>query len=97
MPISVASHRNLVFVLNAGRTGNIAGFTLTQSGALRPLPDGVRSLSGPNAGPAQISFSPDGESLVVTEKSTGLLDLFSVDEDGAVGEATQVPSTGETP
>ncbi len=97
MPISVTSHRNLVFVLNAGGDGNIAGFTLARSGALRPLPDGVRSLSGPKAGPAQISFSPDGESLVVTEKNTGLLDQFSVDEDGTVSEATQVTSNGETP
>ncbi len=97
MPISVTSHRDLVFVLNAGGTGNIAGFTLTRSGALRPLPDGVRSLSGPNTGPAQVSFSPGGESLVVTEKNTGLLDLYSVDEDGVVSEATQVISNGETP
>src|SRR5215472_1514942 len=97
MPISVTSHRNLVFVLNAGGKGNIAGFTATSSGALRPLPDAVRSLSGPNAGPAQISFSPDGQSLVVTEKNTGLLDLYSVGEDGSVSEANQVPSNGETP
>ncbi len=97
MPISVTSHRNLVFVLNAGGTGNIAGFTLTPSGALQPLPDGVRSLSGPKTGPAQVSFSPNGESLVVTEKNTGLLALYSVDDDGAVSEATQVPSNGETP
>ena len=97
MPISVTSHRNLVFVLNAGGKGNIAGFTVTSAGGLRPLPDAVRSLSGPNAGPAQISFSPDGQSLVVTEKNTGLLDLYSVGEDGSVSEAAQVPSNGETP
>ena len=97
MPISVTSHRNLVFVLNASGTGNIAGFTVAGSGALRPLPDAVRSLSGPNAGPAQISFSPDGQSLVVTEKNTGLLDLYSIGDDGSVSEAVQVPSNGETP
>jgi 6-phosphogluconolactonase len=97
MPISITSHRNLVFVLNAGGDGNIAGFSVSGLGALRPLPDAARSLSGPDTGPAQISFSPDGESLVVTEKNTGLLDLFSVDEDGAVSKATQVPSNGETP
>jgi len=97
MPISVTSHRDLVFVLNAGGDGNIAGFTLTRSGTLRPLPDGVRSLSGPATGPAQISFSPNGESLVVTEKDTGLIDLYAVEEDGVVSEAIQVPSKGETP
>ena len=97
MPISVTNHRDLVFVLNAGGDGNIAGFTLTRSGALRPLPDGVRSLSGPATGPAQISFSPNGESLVVTEKDTGLIDLYAVEEDGVVSEAIQVPSKGETP
>jgi len=97
MPISVTTSRDLVFVLNAGETGNIAGFTLTRSGALRPIPDGIRSLSGPATGPAQISFSPNGDLLVVTEKNTGLVDLYSVEEDGAVSEAIQVSSNGETP
>jgi len=34
---------------------------------------------------------------VVTEKDTGLIDLYAVAEDGAVSEAIQVPSNGETP
>ena len=48
-------------------------------------------------GPAQVSFSPGGEVLVVTEKGTNLIDTFRVDEDGLAGQVVTHPSAGVTP
>lgn len=100
-PISVTSYKNLVYVLNAGGSGNITGFTLNKKGQLTPIANSTRNLSNNGAGaapgPAQISFSPDGDVLVVTEKGTNLIDTFPVDEDGMAGSVTTHPSAGVTP
>ncbi len=100
-PISVTNYKNLVYVLNDGGSGNITGFTLDKHGQLTPLADSTRNLSnngvGAAPGPAQISFSPDGDVLAVTEKNTNLIDTFSVDEDGVAGAVTTHPSAGVTP
>ena len=75
VPISVTVHGNLVYVLNAGGAGNISGFTLDQQGILAPLASSTRPLSASGVGPAQVSFSPDGRALVVTEKATSRIDV----------------------
>ena len=101
LPISVTNHKNLVYVLNAGGSGNITGFTLNKRGKLAPIAGSTRNLSnngvGAAPGPAQIEFSPDGEVLVVTEKATNLIDTYAVDEDGLAGSVTTDPSNGVTP
>src|SRR5262245_8133216 len=72
-PISVTSVDGLVYVLNAGGAGNIAGFTLSEDGRLTPIAGSTRPLSGAAVtGPAQIQFDPAGEQLLVTEKMTNL-------------------------
>ncbi|MBI5565931.1 MAG: beta-propeller fold lactonase family protein [Chloroflexi bacterium] len=100
-PISVTNYKNVVYVLNAGGSGNITGFTLSKRGKLTPIADSTRNLSnngvGAAPGPAQIEFSPDGEVLVVTEKATNLIDTYAVDEDGLAGSVTTHPSAGVTP
>src|SRR6266700_2583036 len=75
-PISVTVHQKWVYVLNTGgteRVGNIAGFNLSDDGQLSAIPGSIQPLSGTTA-PAQISFNPTGSALVVTEKSTSLID-----------------------
>ena len=100
-PISVANYKNVVYVLNDGGSGNIAGFTLSPHGQLTPIANSTRNLSNNGAGaapgPAQISFGPDGEVLAVTEKATNLIDTFQVDEEGVAGNVTTHPSAGVTP
>jgi 6-phosphogluconolactonase (cycloisomerase 2 family) len=100
-PISVTNYKNLVYVLNAGGSGNITGFRLGKHGQLTPIAHSTRNLSnngsGAAPGPAQISFSPAGDVLVVTEKNTNLIDTFRVDKDGAAGNVTTHPSAGATP
>ena len=71
----------LLYVLNAGGAGNITGHTVSRHGALSPLAGSSRPLSGAGAGPAQVSFDPRGETLVVTEKATNLIDTYEVDDD----------------
>src|SRR5207253_96166 len=86
-----------LYVLNAGGSGNISGFTVDNSGRLTPIAGSTQPLSGSNVGPAQVSFSPDGRQLVVTEKTTNLLDVYSVDANGIASGPTTTPSAGGTP
>jgi len=97
LPISVTVARNVVYVLNAGAPGNITGFTVGSTGGLTPIAGSTKSLSTAAAGPAQVSFSANGRQLVVTEKSTSLIDVYPVDEGGVAGERTSYTSAGGTP
>ena len=96
-PISLATHNDYVYVLNAGGAGNIAGFELTHQDKLKPIAGSVRPLSGANTAPAQISFNPSGDTLVVTEKATQVIDTYAVDEDGVASGPVAQPSNGATP
>lgn len=101
VPISLALYKNLLYVLNSGGSGNITGFTVDQSGKLSPVSGSTRLLSnngtGAAPGPAQISFSPDGNTLVVTEKATSMIDLYTVGKDGLASGPVVYPSSGTTP
>jgi 6-phosphogluconolactonase len=94
-PTSVAERDGLVYVLNNG-DATISGFRIA-GGKLEPLADSTRALSAPDADPAQISFSPDGRTLVVTERGTNAITTFVVDDRGHAQEATTIRSAGETP
>jgi 6-phosphogluconolactonase len=100
-PTSLALKGRLLYILNAGGSGNITGFTIGDNGQLRSLPGSTQPLSnggiGAAPGPAQVSFSPDGDWLVVTEKNTNLIDVYPVDASGVAGSPVSYPSTGETP
>lgn len=96
-PISLALDRKILYVLHAGTPNNITGFTVGQGGQLTPIPGSTRFLSAASTGPAQISFAPDGSALVVTEKGTNLIDVFTVDRDGLATGPTSYPAVGTTP
>jgi 6-phosphogluconolactonase (cycloisomerase 2 family) len=93
-PISLTVSGDLLYVVNAA-SGTIAGFTGARRGELVPLEDSTRSLAG--SGPAQISFSPDGRVLVVTDKTTNTIDTFAVGPDGRSSPARTNASNGATP
>ena len=98
-PTSVAVHGRVVYALNTGAEGsapNITGFTLTD-GKLTSLEGSTRPLSADDADPAQISFSPDGKTLVVTERGTNSISAYSVDEGGYAEGPTTIESSGATP
>jgi 6-phosphogluconolactonase len=96
-PVSITADRDVVYVLNAGGDGNISGFTQRRHGRLVAIPGSTRPLSGANTGPAQISFNPDGDILVVTEKATNLIDTYVVNDAGLSTGPFAQNSVGATP
>jgi 6-phosphogluconolactonase len=93
-PVAVAQHGNLVYVVNAGGTSNVTGFRLDHTGRLRPIPDSIAFLNTGSSGAASLSFSPDGQFLLVTEKATNNIDAFHVQIDGTLGPIVVNPSGG---
>jgi 6-phosphogluconolactonase len=93
-PKSVAEHDGLVDVLNTGEP-SLAGFRLRDTG-LEPLAGSRREL-GESADPAQVGFTPDGSTLVVTERGTNAIVFYPVEGEGLGGEPRTQPSTGPTP
>jgi len=89
MPTSIAVLDSQVYVLNAGGEANVAGFAL-EGDSLEPSGD-TRALHG--ADPAQIGFTPDGSSLIVTDRATDSLLELPV----AGGDAIRHASSGATP
>ncbi len=100
-PVSVAIHHNLVYVVHAGGAvgdvDSVSALHLDNHGGLMPLPGSSVSLSGANTAPAQIGFSPDGRSVVVTEKATNTIAVFPLDTDGHADTVVFNPSEGVTP
>lgn len=97
MPVSLTFNKNLLYVLNAGGIGNISGFKLDKTGHISALANSTRPLSGPAVGPAQVSFTPNGKMLVVTEKATSRIDTYSLDKNGVPGLPQVSASAGTTP
>ena len=96
-PISLATHGDLLYVLNAGGSGNVQGLRVSSAGALEAIAGSSRPLSNAAANPAQIGLSPDGQHLVVTEKGTNLLSVYEVSSDGSLTGPVTTPSSGTTP
>jgi len=95
-PISLALHGRVLYVLNAGGTGNITGFVVKHNG-LTPLAGSTRSLGTGSAGPAQVSFAPNGKTLVVTEKTSSTIDTYAVGPHGVAGPPIVNAAVGATP
>lgn len=96
-PTSVTEKAGLVYVLNAGGSGGVAGFRNHQ-GVLTALAGATGTLSA-NTGtaPAQVGFSDDGDVLVVSERNTQRLTSYLVGRDGTLTQKTVTPSSGAVP
>jgi 6-phosphogluconolactonase (cycloisomerase 2 family) len=94
-PRSVTERDGIVYVMSTGKPA-VIGFRLTGSG-LEPIPSGETALSSLHADPAQVSFSPDGTALVVTERGADMIVSFPVKHDGSLGALQAIPSSGPTP
>ncbi|HEY6039459.1 MAG TPA: beta-propeller fold lactonase family protein, partial [Kofleriaceae bacterium] len=97
MPISVTATDRLAYVLNAGGSGNIAGFWIDDDGALHRLAGATQPLSSAAANPAEIAFSPDGDTLIVSEQDTNVLDASSLDFFGRARGLVVHRSNGPVP
>jgi 6-phosphogluconolactonase (cycloisomerase 2 family) len=96
MPVSIASWGPFVYVLNAG-SDNITGFRINHLGDLTPIAGSTRSLSGSGVGGAQVSFNPNGRLVVVSEKATNKISVFTVEAQGLLSNAFVHNSSGMTP
>ncbi|MEP6495002.1 MAG: beta-propeller fold lactonase family protein [bacterium] len=96
-PISLTVKNHLLYVLNAGGSGNITGYLVTGDGRLLAIPNSTRPLSSSASGPAQISFSPLGNVLVVTEKNTNVISTYRLGLFGLMSNPIVTPSVGATP
>ena len=102
-PASVAVHRDLVYVLNAGGAGIVQGFEI-RGNDVRPLSASARSLGLANTdppnfltSPGQVGFTPDGRKLIVTTKAArSTIDVYDVRRDGRLSE-TAVMNPSATP
>jgi 6-phosphogluconolactonase (cycloisomerase 2 family) len=96
-PISLTVKRNLLYVLNAGEGNSIAGFRIAPNGHLRSLTGSKQPLSAQGVQPAQVLFNNTGDFLLVTEKATNHLDLYSVSATGLANGPSVKDSSGVTP
>jgi len=86
-PVSIAVHRNLLYVLDAGLAGFVSGFRIDDD-HLEPIEGSTRTLGLANtnppfflSSPAQVGFTPDGKQLLVTTKTSNTVDVFAVGDD----------------
>jgi 6-phosphogluconolactonase (cycloisomerase 2 family) len=93
-PKSVAEHAGLVYVANTG-DASLSGFRLGDGG-LEALP-GAKIELPKGADPAQVGFTPDGSTLVVTDRGTNSIALYPVGSEGRLGAPKVEPSSGPTP
>jgi 6-phosphogluconolactonase (cycloisomerase 2 family) len=103
-PVSISVHNNLVAVLNSGGAGSVTQYQLqwgrlVATGQTRSL--GLSNTTPPNflAGAGQVGYSPNGQFLVVTTKSsTSSFEVFSVGFNGNLSSSpTITPSTNAVP
>ena len=98
-PVSITVSDGLGYVLNHD-SDSIQGFTYDRSGDLHRLPDSARQLTPNPAGgltdAAQVQLSPNGRTLVVTERAANAIDTFTV-RAGDAGGARSHPSAGSVP
>jgi 6-phosphogluconolactonase len=92
-PNAIALHGNLAYVVNVGGSSNVVGFRL-DNGKFRQIPNSTRFLSTNTSGAGGLAFSPDGRFLVVIERLTNDIDVFSDQGDSTLSPIVVNPSAG---
>jgi len=93
-PTSVDEQRGQVYVLNSGGTPNVAAFAVRHG---RLVMIASRGLLPGAAGAAQVSASPDGRVLVVSERLSNRLETLPLDARGVPGAPVATASSGAVP
>lgn len=95
-PVSIAAHAGRVYVANAGTDSDYAGFTLSRTGTLTPIPGAVVPLpSGSN--PGDVLINRTGTRVVGTRVGTSLIDSFVVGRHGRLHAAAGSPFAAQGP
>lgn len=93
-PVSIDIAGDRAYVLNAGGRANVTAFALDRSGGLRPR--ATAPLAPGAEGAAQVSVSPDGRALVVTERVSNRLETLPL-RGGRIGAPIVTASAGAVP
>lgn len=102
-PVSVTEHQGVVYVLNAGGDGSIAGFEVSPEGVLSPIDGSVRSLelggTTPPTGnfPGQVGFDPSGSMLVVAGKGNQMIHVYPMEDNVPSAAPVTTASAGLVP
>ena len=100
MPVSLTVYKDMLYVLNSGGASpNITGFRITpeahQAKLLAPIPGSTQFLPNSSAAAAaEISFTPDGGSLLVTEPAVNQIVSFTVGSGGHAAPAGTFSASG---
>ena len=100
-PLSLTVRGDLVYVANQAppfakptTTPNITGFKMSNEGKLIPIPNSTITYPAGH-GPAQVEFSPSGETVVVTsgfqDEATSSVHGYKVQADGTLKEGLGSP------
>ena len=100
-PVSVAEDHGRVYVLNSGDTPSRGAANVTELasvfGHLVKVRGGSQDLAAGAAGTAQVSVTPDGRRLVVTERESNRIETLRLDGFGRPGEPVVNASSGTVP
>ncbi len=102
-PLSLTIHGDLVYVANQAApfanpvsVPNLMGFRISREGKLTPIANS-KLLFPAGQGPAQVEFSPDGKTVVVTSgfqgEDTSRIHSYKVQADGTLKEGPGSPLT----
>lgn len=96
-PTSLTVTGDRLYVLNAAGEGSLTGFTIEDDG-LVPIEGASAPLSGGKMpAPAQVAASPDGSTLVVTERATNQILTYEIGGDGSLAGPVINSAEGMTP
>ena len=99
-PVSLTFSDNRLYVVNAGdssHAANVTGFRVSVDGSLHPINKSTQPLSAANPGPAEVQADLSGDTLIVTEKTTNVIDNYQIRSNGSLSAPTFTPSTGNEP
>lgn len=94
-PTSVDEHHGRVYVLNSGGAPSVTAYWRLPGGSLWPI--ATRRLAAGADGAAQVSVTPDGRALVVSERVSNRLETLPLDRWGRPGAPVVTASSGAVP
>jgi 6-phosphogluconolactonase len=94
-PTSIDEHHGRVYVLNSGGTPSVSAYRRLPGGSLRLI--ATRELAAGAQGAAEVSVTPDGRSLVVSERVSNRLEMLPLDRFGRPAAPVVTASSGAVP
>jgi 6-phosphogluconolactonase (cycloisomerase 2 family) len=94
-PTSIAERHGRVYVLNSLGTPSVTAYWRLPGGSLRSI--ATRELAPGAQGAAQVSVTPDGRSLIVSERLSNRLETVPLDVLGRPGKPVVSTSSGNVP